>query len=374
LSWLSRFLFGPGGGAAPLAAASGTLVPTSPWAEPTVGVHTWVVSDIYGVALDTVDRERAMKVPPVKRGRDLIVGSLADLPMQAGRWEGGDFTPVDRQPSWLTYTKNVQTAWHRMANTLDDLIFSGWSLWALDRSETGTILDAVRVSPNRWGFDDRSPTGITLDGEPLTDPSRVILFQGPNEGLLATGAEVVRSWHALGRARLGKARNPIPMTVLQETEHNGATNEEAEAFVTAWSNARKGDDGAIGFLPAGMVMKTFGDVKPELYEQAFNALRLDVANFLNLPASLLDGSTATASLTYVTQEGQRSALGDYLELYLAPIEARLSQDDVVPHGQAVRFNRSNLTNVPNDPHGAEAEPEQPAIEAAAAPELEASND
>lgn len=354
MSILSNIFFGTGNGQA-VAAASGIsapLRPTSPWAGES-NVSALVYRDIYGSNMDTVTRDTAMQVSPIKKGRAVIVSFCADLPLSLGKFDGHTFSPATTQPRWLNNTNTVQTPWHRMALTLDDLIFSGWSLWMVQRSSAvGTpILDAMRLPLDRWTFDDHSPTGVSIDGQHVTDSRSVILFAGPDEGLLATGADTVRAWRALARTRVAKARNPIPMTVLQETEKNSVTQDEAEQYVTAWANKRAQEDGMVGFLPAKLKMDTHGDTKPELFDTAFNALRLDAGNLLNLPASLLDGSTSTASLTYVTQEGQRSTLVDLLEYWLAPIEARLSMPDVTPQGSVVRFDRSTLSRVPNDSHG-----------------------
>ncbi|TQJ31952.1 phage portal protein [Microbacterium sp. SLBN-146] len=359
MGWLSDLFFGTGGGAAPLAAASGSLVPESQWYE--TNAQALVYRDHFGSKYGELQRTAAMKVAPIKRGRAIIVGSISDLPLSAGAWDGVTWVPANRQPVWLTRCSGTQTPWHRMATTVDDLIFYGWSLWALNRSEAGTILDAYALPQNRWSFDQSTPLGIRIDKTPVTDPRNVILFQGPDEGILATGNEAVQSWAALGLARLAKAQNPIPAMVLQETEAGKVTQAEAEQYVKAWGDRRRDPNGMIGFLPSKLSLAVHGDIKPELYDQAFNALRLDVANLLNLPASLLDGSTATASLTYVTQEGERQSLIDWLEYWLAPIEARLSMPDVTPQGQVVRFDRSNLTDVPNNSHG-------PELAADAAPE------
>jgi len=358
MSWFSDFLFGPGGGAA-ITAASGVQAPVrpvSPWAGES-NIAALVYRDLYGANQDAADRDAAMTVSPIKRGRAIIVGSCADLPLTLGKFEGNTWIPAKRQPNWFANTGTVQTPWHRMAFTLDDVIFNGWSLWAVRRGAKvagaahAPILDAVRVAPNRWAFDDSSPTGVSINGAHVLDPDSVILFNGPDEGVLATGADTIRAWRALSRTRVAKARNPIPMTVLQETEKNNVTQEEAEAYVQAWASKRQQEDGVIGFLPAKIKLDTHGDTKPEMFDTAFNALRLDAGNLLNLPASLLDGSTATASLTYVTQEGQRTSLIDWLEYWIAPIEARLSMPDVTPLGSVVRFDRSNLITVPNDSHG-----------------------
>ncbi|MDZ5145339.1 hypothetical protein [Microbacterium testaceum] len=379
MNWLTRVFFGPGGNLHSSVPASGSdysaagtiILPADPWASET-SVAALVYSDIFGSTADAVTRETAMSIAPVKRGRAILVGSIADLPLESGSFRSGVWTPAARQGTWFNQSTTAQTAWHRMAHTLDDLIFHGWSLWALNRSEAGTILDAVRVRFDRWSFDDKTPHGIAIDGAPLTDPSAVILFQGPDEGLLANGAELIRGARAMERAWVGRVRNPIPAMVLQETERNGVTPTEAAEYVAAWSKARNSENGAVGFLPSTLNMNVYGDTDADLFTEGRNNTRLDFANLLNLPASLLDGSTATASLTYVTQEGERTALIDYLEYWLAPIEARLSQDDVTPHGQVVRFNRSNLTDVPNDSHGPEVLETGDAVESTpATPEVTA---
>ncbi|MGN7976524.1 hypothetical protein ACTJJ4_03040 [Microbacterium sp. 22195] len=370
MAWFYDLFFGPGGGVVSSSAAGvqePPIRPTSPWAGES-NVAALVYRDIYGSNVDAADRAAAMKVSPIKRGRAIIVGSCADLPLTLGKFDGTDWIPAKRQPNWFANTGTVQTPWHRMATTLDDLIFNGWSLWAVRRGAKtegaahAPILDAVRVAPHRWAFDDASPTGVSVDNVHVIDPDSVILFNGPDEGVLATGADTIRAWLALSRTRLAKARNPIPMTVLQETEENRVTQAEAEAYIAAWSDKRSQENGMVGFLPKKLSMTTHGDTKPEMFDTAFNALRLDAGNLLNLPASLLDGSTATASLTYVTTEGQRTSLIDWLEYWLAPIEARLSMPDVTPLGSVVRFDRRNLISVPNDAHGPAVDPDPEAVQ------------
>lgn len=353
MTWISRVFFSPGGGAAVTAAPGVTapLRPVSPWAGDGGNIERLVYNDLYGTSADEVSRLTAMTVSPIKRGRSIIVGTLADLPLGIGTWDGAHWTPDAEQPEWLNATTGVVTPWHRLAFTLDDILFAGRSLWVTERDSFGQITAAEWVSLERWEIREDSPTGVMLDGQPVLDPASVIFFQGPDEGLLATGADTIRAWRALARTRVAKARNPIPMTVLQEVDKNSVSQGEAEGYVEAWGNNRRQENGMVGFLPAKLKLDTHGDTKPEMFDTAFNALRLDAGNLLNLPASLLDGSTATASLTYVTQEGQRSALVDYLEYWLAPIEARLSQPDVTRPGAVVRFDRSTLSRVPNDSHG-----------------------
>lgn len=374
MSFLSRLFSGD---ASAPARALGIGVPgvtqvgiVSPWQDSSTLAHI-AYSELFAGGADIVDRAAAMRVPPIKRGRAILVGSIADLPLEAGSWSAGEWVPAKRQPTWLNRSTTAQTPFHRMANTVDDLIFHGWSLWALNRSETGTILDAVHVQRSRWSFDAQAPLGIRLGDKPLTDAASVILFQGPDEGLLATGADVVRGARAMDAAWVGRAQNPSPLIVLHETERNGVTQDEAEQYVKAWSAARVSPTGAVGFLPSTLNLETPGNGgDADMFIGGRNAIRLDVANLLNLPASLLDGSTATASLTYQTAEGEFSQLNEWLSYWIAPIEARLSQADVTPQGTVVRFDRSTLSNVPTDSHGPELGTDAPeAVESN--PEIEA---
>lgn len=369
-NFLTRLFFGAAGGAPVLDAAHGgvQLGIVSPWADSSHLAHI-AYSDLFGLESQAVGRDMAMTVAPFKRGRAIIVGAISDLPLVAGRFDGDEFAPLEQQPKWLSNTNTVRSCWHRMAWTLDDLIFHGWSLWALQRSEAGTILDAVRVHQSQWEFDTDAAIGIRVNGQEVLDPRSVLLFEGPDEGVLRTGATVIAGARAMEDAWVGRVTNPIPMTVLHEVERNGVSETEAQAYVNTWSAARRSPDGAVGFLPAQLNMEVYGDTNADLFTEGRNNVRLDAANLLNLPASLLDGSTATASLTYVTQEGERTSLVDLLEYWMAPIEARLSMPDVTPYGQVIRYSRGNLTDVPNDPYGppalAPGDAEQPQLEAAA---------
>jgi phage portal protein BeeE len=66
----------------------------------------------------------------------------------------------------------------------------------------------------------------------------------------------------------------------------------------------------------------------------------------------MDASLSTASLTYSTQEGQRNEFADFtLPYWLEPIQQRLSLDDVVPSGQRVRFDLTDLYTTTPSPTG-----------------------
>jgi hypothetical protein len=238
-------------------------------------------------------------------------------------------------------------------------LFYGWSLWVLERDEAGQILDAGRIAFERWEFDETSPTGVAVDHQHVTDPADVLLIAGPDEGLLVTGRDAIRGWRHMENAWVGRVRNPIPVMVLHETEDNGLTQTEAAPYLKAWAENRTSPNGAVGFLPAGLKLEVHGNVEADLFDKGRNAARIDLANHLNLPVEAVGGSTATASLTYSTQEGSRVQLVDDLEYWQAPVDTALSR--LAAPGKVIRANRSYLTDA--DPGASDA----PAAAPAAAP-------
>ena len=80
--------------------------------------------------------------------------------------------------------------------------------------------------------------------------------------------------------------------------------------------------------------------------EARNAVKLDIANFMNLPTAMLDAALPKASLNYETQEGRTESFIERLPFWTEPIEARLSMDDVCPRGQRIRFDASPHSNRP----------------------------
>jgi hypothetical protein len=311
------------------------------WQQPMTALTQVVIDDVYGDMPEVIDRANSLKVPAVTRARDLLVGSIADLPLVAYR--GDDRLPV--QPTWA-YRTDLQTLWHRMMWTVDDLLFYDCSLWVRENDADGFAINTAHVPIDTWSVDpDRR---ILIDGKPV-DASQVIYFPGPGTGgLLTNGRDTIRGARAIDRAWVARTRSPIPPTLFVQKEQGDATPDEVTALVTAWAQARTNPDTAgTAYVPYGLepMFPTVAD-DSAMFIEGRNAIRLDIANLTNIPASLLDGSTATASLTYVTAEGQRSSFQEQtLRYWTAPIEHRLSMDDIVPRGQRVRFDITYTTQV-----------------------------
>ena len=316
------------------------------WQQPQNRLSQMVIDDIFGEMLEVVDRAAAMKVPAVSRARALLVGGIAELPLVA--YNNQD--RVATQPTWL-YRSDLMSPWHRMAFTIEDLLFNDCSLWARRNGADGFPVDAWRIPIEKWEVDDAGRILVENergDREPV-DASEVIYFPGPGGGLLTDGKDIISGARAIDRAWQARVRTPIPPTLFVQKEQGDATEAEVTELTTSWAKARRNPETAgVGFVPFGiepMFTKPADD--SEMFVEGRNAIRLDIANLTNIPASLLDGSTATASLTYTTTEGQKSSFHEQsIRYWTAPIEARLSMDDVVPRGQRVRFDITYTTQVP----------------------------
>ena len=170
------------------------------------------------------------------------------------------------------------------------------------------------------------------------DEDEVIYLPSAHDGLLSYATRTLRGSVELEQAWVSRAKNPIPTIDLHETIDTGMERDERQLVVDDWAKARSDPNGAIASTPYNIEARVLGSLDPQMFIEARNASRLDVANFFQIPASALDATTATASLTYVTQEsGQNSIDSMTIPYWVRPLEDRLSQDDVLPIGHITRF-------------------------------------
>lgn len=322
----------------------------SPWSTP-ANLPPAIAVDILGedvVANLPLARAEAITIPAVSKARNLLISTIAKFPLKALDTNG----LVDPQPSFLYRTDSDVTPYERMAWTIDDLIFHGYSLWAVsrgarDRSGRGPILRAEYVPFNYWTIRYENGLGIIhINDEPVSD-DQVILFNSPFEGLLNIGGRTIRGARDTEAAWVGRARNPIPLIDLHLTDDDALKPEEVQEYVDAWSVARRSENGAIGSTPPNIQIQTFGEIQTDLMVEGRNAIRTDIGSFLNIRASMLDGTIGIDSLTYTTSQGEKNAFYEFdLPFWTDPIEARLSMDDVVPRGQRIRFDKYEAFNLP----------------------------
>lgn len=316
-------------------AGRGSVGIRSPW---TVGqLSTVVWSDILGSDELPITRAEAMSVPAIKRARDLVCTDIASMALKAYRKDA----ELGTQPAWLYRTNSQTSPQHRMAWTVDDLIFGGWSLWSVDRASSGQIGDGVRVPPSMWDFGEAGE--VLVGGEPVPD-GQAILIPGLHEGILNSSSRTVRGARTLESLWVARAKRPVPAVELHQTDQNTLEDDEIRDLVDDWSDALDAEGGAVAFTPYNIEVKPHGEGSSDLIVQGRNAAAIDGARSVGVPAALLDASNVNASLTYETVQGRNlEYIERSLKLYTLPIAARLSMDDATTRGTRVAFDTSTLT-------------------------------
>lgn len=314
----------------------------APWSgDSTLSTLVW--SDLLDVDALPLDRSAAMAVPAMARARHLIAGAIASCPLVVIR-DGVELAPVDA-PTWSYRTDGPVSPFHRMLWTVDDLLFTGWSLWRATNDSAGFPVTLDRVPRDAWSFGPDGSTVVDADGRPLSAAAHV-LIPGPHEGLLAFAARTLRAASRMERAAARHAANPVPSIELHQESDVELDPTERDRMVADWVRGRNSETGAVAFTSYGVRAYPLGAVPEQLLIDGRNAAAVDVARHASIPAAMLDATSAGASLTYETTEGRNGQFLDYgVSLYLDAIAARLSQDDVVPRGTRVAFDTSALTAV-----------------------------
>lgn len=285
----------------------------------------------YGASVTALD---AYKVPAVSKAMALLCGTAANC-----SFKNEDGTAAD---AWLNTTTDAITPGMRTAALVADLILYREAVWFVTRDDAGNINAALHLPRDTWQLD---PAGqVQINGKTVP-PANVLYFQSLRAlGLLTAAADSIDNYLDIVRTIRSRAKNPVPMLDIHVNEEFAGTKDELKKVVTDWSAARKAENGAVAVTPQGIELKTPGLGQGgggEWLIEARNANRLDIANFINVPASMLEGNSG-ASGTY---ENTLQNKDEYLSLSLAewtlPIQQRLSQPDAC--GKPVRLDTSAFT-------------------------------
>lgn len=330
----------------------------------TVNPASWPIAELF--ALDQpapMTRDEAMMVPAVSRSRHLICSTVSRLPLWAMR--GADH--IEPSPSWMSASDGQlgdldddtrlrlglyvgQTVNRRMLDTVDDLLFFGWSLWLVTRfgapdPDTGRRfpLRMAHIPYGSWDVNHDSEI-IDADGQPFA-AGAAILFQGFHDGVLTFGARTIRTAGRLETAAADRAEHPIRFELHQTTDVTLDKEERAELVAEARAALARND--GILFTNSALESKAHqqtGTSDAELVVGGRSAAAVDVARHMNMPAAMIDAATPGTSMEYATTETRNQQWLDYgLTAYMDPITARLSMDDVMPLGRYAAFDTSSLT-------------------------------
>lgn len=296
------------------------------------------VAAAFGINLTTdyVTRREAMTIPAVRRGRQIVAGTIGTLALQGVRLapDGGE-TVLDRallrQPD-PNATRQFTLTW-----TVDDLLFNGVSWWRITAKDFyGFPVSAWRVPRERVAIDFAEGV-VRIDGVVVPD-SELIRFDGPDEGILNTSGRTLRTCILLEEAARRFARLDIPLGIF--TPADGAPEMDAKkvkALLDEWEAVRK--DRTTGYVNKSL---KYEPVQFNAQQVELSATRsfqdAECARLFNLPPRYV-GASSGDSMTYSTVESDRRELLDLsLAPYVSAINQRLSMDDVTPRGQLVRVD------------------------------------
>lgn len=281
--------------------------------------------------LDATEDE-AMMVPAISRAMDLYDAALSQMEPHA---EGGEL------PEWLGLSDGPITPAHRLSAIVRDLIFHGTSCLAVSRDVAGTVTNGIHIPRNLWNVD--ADGAISVEGKPVS-PDEVLFFHSfKRRGLLHYGRVTISHYAALGSTIKQRARTPKPVMGIRVTDDRTAKPEEVKQAQQDFAAARRAPDGAVVIIPPGIEIQEFGgDDDAQMLIEARNAARLDAANFMNMPAALLDGNSGTTDQYSNTLQNANEFITLSVNLWLRAVEARLSQDDVTPFGVKISYRSATL--------------------------------
>ena len=294
-----------------------------------------------------ISRAEALQVPAVMRGRNLIAGTLARLPIHIRDKQhrivrgNGFLEQIDPD------IPNVVT----IAQTYEDLLFEATSWWYVTaRTSDGYPYYAEHIAPSRVFVSNEllpvtdQTTQITygspvvyLDGVPVRS-SDMIRFDSPNPPVLVHGARAIRTCLALDQSAARYASENLPLGYF--TPKDDARPNEDDQFVTdlldKWETARARR--AWAYLGGAWEAKVlqFNAEQIQLAEQRQHAV-LEIARLMGVDPE--DLGVSTTSRTYQNSEQRRQDLIDFtLAHYMSALEERLSMGDVTPRGYEVKVN------------------------------------
>lgn len=304
--------------------------------------------DDYIYRTGRISRAEALRVPAVKRARDLICGEIGQFPLHFLKPDGKPadlFTPNLFQqpepgvPPTVTWTRVIE----------DLLLYGrswlsrnsvGWHGFLVDfhRLDAETVTVQPERTQTRWGT-------ITV----WPEPDGLLRIDSPNDGILAS-SPAVRACIALERATLAAVNGTPPVDYftpeedadpLDDTEGSAADPDhpewsEVDAFLNTWAEKRR--TSTTAYIPAAVKYNVAGwdPEKLQLADAREFAIK-EVARLTGIDAEEL--SVSTTSRTYANmQDRRRHRIEDVLGPYMAAVEGRLSMVDVCPRGYRAAFD------------------------------------
>ena len=294
----------------------------------------------------TVDRAKALRVPAVLKGRNMIC-SISTLPLEAVNAQN---VRQDR-PLFRQLDPNVPNV-VVMAQTVEDLVFEGIAWWRItgfdpedgmpsqiERYDVGQVSLQPPADYERGYLPSgRATEGVIWMAGKEVPFDEVIRFDSPNPALLDAGQDAIRRALAANNAADLYARYPRRRGYFRPTDGiDPADDITIEKILDDWAAASQ--DHVDGYVPAALEYTAIQDSTPAELQliQMMTRATLDVANCLGVDPEDL-GVNTTSRVYQNATDRRQDKINEALAPYMRAITDRLSMPDVTAEGTRVRLS------------------------------------
>ena len=292
-------------------------------------------------------RARAMTLPVIVRGRDLICDTIAGLKLEMYRemWNGESMEEVPLAPrSWLSRIDQSVPNQFIISWTIDDLIFEGRAFWMIEsRTADGypasfTRLPAAMVQTlDQQGEVYFGPSKQVIFNGIQLDPRDLIQFISPMQSLNTTGARAVEIALRIEESRLRASQSVLPSGYLRQTGGEPLSSQELSDLAAQFNLARTSGNNTAALNEFLEYVPTTATPDKMLMIESADYSARDLGRILGVPSYLL--SVSIGAYSYQSSQQSRIDLWTYACKALADcITETLSSDNVLPHGTMVHFN------------------------------------
>jgi phage portal protein BeeE len=303
------------------------------------GIHRLAAADFPLIPEGIFDRQGAMSIPTISRARNLIISSVAALPLTLWTLNFNSAgLPIEQAapPSgWMARPDPNRTRQHLLGWTTDDLFFHGRAYWKITkRSDSSTYpTEFQRMPITEVTVRDDS---VYWGGEKVLAKD-VVEFLSPNDGLLYVGQTALSTAQNLESAANRFSLTELPAGWLEQTEGEPLDGAELEEIATTFQAARR--TRTVAALNAYMRWKESGiDPSKLQLTEARAHQALELSRLANVP-SYLTGAPSGTGMTYQNTAQAKADLLDFGSVpFVGCIEQTLSGPNVTPRTQFVRLD------------------------------------
>lgn len=282
-----------------------------------------------------ISRREAIQVPAVKRGRDLIAGTIGTLPFQVLDTEN-----VVSVSSLLSQPEEHVARSITMTLLVEDLLFEGHGWWRVTgRDYRGYPNQVVRLLPRSVQLREDGKSYVARNGEiqgqswEYVEDRDLVHFISPTDGILDSGARAIRTYLKLATAADRYADEPLPSGYFTPKDGADPEDEEVQDALDKWGESRRLR--STGYVNSALDYNTvqWSPEQLQMSEARQHAV-LEIARLMGIDPE--DLGVSTTSRTYQNSQDRRLAMiNDALGMYVSAIVERLSMQDITPRGYRV---------------------------------------